>query len=68
VTTPRKPNLGDGGMKTLSTLVGTHGQRLDGHDGRLDGHEAALAAHDDRLSALEKASPGDQADGGGDGS
>jgi hypothetical protein len=58
-------------LKSLSTLVGEHGQRLDGHegrleghDGRLDGHEAVLTAHHDRLSALEKAVP-DATDGDG---
>lgn len=76
MTTPQKPNLNDGGQRTLEAirhLVGAHGERLDGHDaqlgehaGRMDGHEATLTAHDGRLAALEKAreAAGDGHDGG----
>jgi hypothetical protein len=66
MSTPKMPDLNDGGQRTLEAvrhLVGTHGERLDGHQGRLDGHEATLGEHHDRISALEKAATASGRDG-----
>lgn len=75
MTTPKMPDLNEGGQRTLesfrhlvdahSSRLDGHDQRLEGHDGRLDGHDASIAEHHDRISALEKAAgaSGDGHDG-----